>query len=73
MTALEKLFLLVNMLYTRRSVSVGTIMHDCSVSRRTVFRYIRTLSEANVPVYYDKDVRGYRSALLLGPFCAKRA
>lgn len=28
--------------------------------RRTVFRYLRALSEANIPVYYDREYAGYR-------------
>jgi hypothetical protein len=36
------------------------IMEMCEIPRRTAFRYLNDLSEANVPVYFDETIRAYR-------------
>jgi predicted DNA-binding transcriptional regulator YafY len=50
----------MNLLYHRRSVTIDKIKDFCRVSERTAYRYIRALSEANVPVFYDSKRSGYR-------------
>ena len=62
MTKLERLLLLVNLLYHRTCVSLKTISEVCDISQRTAFRYIQTISAANIPIYYDKYLKGYRLA-----------
>lgn len=37
-----------------------TIREVCNISYRTALRYIRSISQANIPVYYDRDLKGYR-------------
>ncbi|MBD3401540.1 hypothetical protein GF420_01490 [candidate division GN15 bacterium] len=60
MSKLDKLFLLINLLYSRRTVSLKTIQQVCQVPERTAYRYINTISEANIPVYYDRHSRTYQ-------------
>jgi predicted DNA-binding transcriptional regulator YafY len=51
---------LINLLNTRRSVTVKTIREVCSIPERTAYRYLNTISEANIPVYFDKSIQAYR-------------
>lgn len=51
---------LLSLFMNRRSISISEIRSICKVSKRTVYRYINALSEANFPIYYDKDAKGYR-------------
>lgn len=37
-----------------------TIVDTCGIPERTAYRYLKTLSEANIPVYFDKSVKAYR-------------
>ena len=60
MSALNHLISITNLLYHRKHVSIKTITELCSISERTAFRYIDAISEANIPVYYDKTSKGYR-------------
>jgi predicted DNA-binding transcriptional regulator YafY len=60
MAKLENILLLVNLLHHRRCVSLETMKKMCGVSNRTLFRYIQTISGANIPIYYDRDLGGYR-------------
>ncbi len=60
MSKLNKLIQILNLLYHRRSVTIERIKEFCGVSERTAYRYIRAISEANIPVYFDADELGYR-------------
>ena len=60
MSKLNKLIEILNLLYHRRSVTIERIKEFCGVSERTAYRYIRAISEANIPVYYDANEPGYR-------------
>ena len=60
MAKTDKLMLLLNLLYHRPFVSVGTIQKECEISKRTVFRYIDSLSAARFPIQFDTDVKAYR-------------
>jgi len=51
---------LLSLFLTRYSINVSEIKEVCKVSKRTVYRYINALSEANFPIYYDRKVKGYR-------------
>lgn len=35
-------------------------MNTCDIPERTAYRYLNTISEANIPVYYDSDQHAYR-------------
>ena len=60
MTKLSKMLLLINLLSHRRSVSLKNIQEVCDIPERTAYRYLRELSESNIPLYYDRFHRGYR-------------
>lgn len=53
------LITIINLLHSRKVVTGKVIGEMCNVAPRTVLRYIRDLSEANVPVYYDRENGGY--------------
>lgn len=59
MSLTQRLILLINLLYNRQNLSVDEISEELRVSKRTAYRYINRLSEANIPVYYDYGIRGY--------------
>lgn len=59
MSALNQLIIIVNLLYNRSSVSVKSIREVCGISERTVYRYIDKISQAGIPLYYDRNQRGY--------------
>ena len=56
----SNLITIINLLHSRTVVTWRQIAELCNVGQRTVQRYIRDLSEANVPVYFDSDAGGYR-------------
>ncbi|MEE9441243.1 MAG: HTH domain-containing protein [candidate division Zixibacteria bacterium] len=56
----ENILLVINLLINRQKVTSDRIMNLCSVSRRTVYRYIKVIHRANFPVYYDRRLKEYR-------------
>ncbi len=60
MSKLDKLLLILNLLYHRPHVSLESIQRECQISERTAYRYVRSLSSARFPVYFDEEVKGYR-------------
>jgi hypothetical protein len=60
MTKLEKIVHLINILHHRRYVTLEKIQEICDISQRTAFRYLNSISRANIPIYYDKTIHGYR-------------
>ncbi len=60
MSKLEKIVHLINILHNRRCVTLEKIQEICGISERTAFRYLNSISRANIPIYYDKTLRGYR-------------
>ena len=57
MTKSERLMFLINMLRTRRALSIPQMCASCEVSERTIYRDLCSLSRMNIPVYYDKEYR----------------
>jgi len=51
---------LINLLNTRRDVTVKTIKETCNIPERTAYRYLNTISEANIPIYFDRNAQAYR-------------
>jgi len=41
---------------------MDTIRKTCNIPERTAYRYLNTISEADVPVYYDRRTRSYTLA-----------
>ncbi len=60
MSKVDKIIRLIHLLTNRPSVTLDTIMAQCDIPERTAYRYLNTISEANIPVYYDKEVHAYR-------------
>ena len=59
MSKVERIVWLINLLHHRRSITVREIQRQTGVSRRTAFRDLNTISEANIPVRFDETLRGY--------------
>lgn len=59
MSKLDKIVLLINLLHHRRCITSETIRNICDISERSVYRYINSISKANIPVHYDKTIGGY--------------
>jgi len=57
LTKTERLMNLINMIKNREVVSVQDMSREFSISQRTVYRDLNTLSRMNIPVYYEN---GYR-------------
>ncbi len=62
MDKLSKILRLVILLQSRRQVSAATIRRVCRIHTRTMYRYINTISEAEIPVFYDRSTKSYRLA-----------
>ena len=56
----DRLITLMTLLHNRTYVTREQISRVCNVSERTVYRYINKLSMSNIPIYYDRNVGGYR-------------
>ncbi|MCX6827358.1 MAG: YafY family protein, partial [candidate division Zixibacteria bacterium] len=59
MAKYDRLLFILNLLRSRRNLNAEMIAGECEVTERTIYRDIITLSESNIPIYYDK---GYKFA-----------
>lgn len=59
MNKYDRLFHILNLLRTRRNLNAQKLAEECGVTERSIYRDIISLSEANVPIYYDN---GYKLA-----------
>lgn len=59
MTKYDRLLFILNLLRTRKNMNAALIARECGVTERTIYRDIIAISEANIPIYYD---RGYKYA-----------
>ena len=55
----DRLLYILNLLRSRRNLNAALIAAECGVTERSIYRDILALSEANIPIYYD---RGYKLA-----------
>ena len=60
MSKLRRALSLINLLQHRSVVTIEMIGEVCGIPRRSAFRFLNELSEANIPLYYDSKCRGYR-------------
>lgn len=60
MNKLKRALSLINLLQHRSVVTIKMIGEACGIPRRSAFRFLNELSEANIPLYYDAGSRGYR-------------
>ncbi len=59
MAKYDRLLFILNLLRTRKNFNAERLAEECGVTERTIYRDIIALSEANIPIYYDK---GYKYA-----------
>lgn len=60
MSKLRRALSLINLLQQRTVVTIKMIGEACGIPRRSAFRLLNDLSEANIPLYYDSKRKGYR-------------
>ncbi len=59
MAKYDRLLFILNLLRSRRNLNAVQIAGECEVTERTIYRDIISLSEAHIPIFYDK---GYKFA-----------
>lgn len=59
MPKIDKLLILLELLYNRTAVPMSDIVKECRITERTGYRYIGTLQDANFAIEYDADLGGY--------------
>lgn len=59
MSKQDRLLHILNLLRSRKNLNARHLADECGVTERSIYRDIVSLSEANVPIYYD---RGYKLA-----------
>ncbi len=59
MTKYDRLLYIINLLRSRRTLNAVRLAEECGVTERSIYRDIISLSEANIPIYYDN---GYKLA-----------
>jgi predicted DNA-binding transcriptional regulator YafY len=59
MTKYDRLLFILNLLRTHRNLNAAKLAVECGVTERSIYRDVLSLSEANIPIYYD---RGYKLA-----------
>ncbi len=55
----DRLLYILNLLRSRRTLNAARLAEECGVTERSIYRDIISLSEANIPIYYDN---GYKLA-----------
>jgi predicted DNA-binding transcriptional regulator YafY len=55
----DRLLYILNLLRSRRNLNAAALAEECGVTERSIYRDILALSQANIPIYYD---RGYKLA-----------
>ncbi len=56
---IEKVVRLINLLSHRRYTSMEKIKSICGIPERTAYRYLQSISSANIPVTFDREHQGY--------------
>ena len=59
MAKYDRLLYILNLLRSRRTLNAARLAEECQVTERSIYRDLISLSEANVPIYYDN---GYKLA-----------
>lgn len=59
MAKYDRLLYILNLLRSRRNLNAAMLAAECGVTERTIYRDVISISEANVPIYYD---HGYKYA-----------
>jgi proteasome accessory factor B len=64
-TRISRLLKVLTLIHSRAPATVDNIAEACGVAKRTVFRDLRELEGAGVPIHFDKEAGRYR---ILGGF-----
>lgn len=59
MAKYDRLLFILNLLRSRKNLTAAHLARECGVTERSIYRDLIALSEANVPIYFD---RGYKLA-----------
>ncbi len=59
MSKQDRLLFILNLLRSRKNLNAAQLAAECGVTERSIYRDMLSLSEANVPIYYDN---GYKVA-----------
>lgn len=57
---IQKIITMYNIILNRKSFTLKTITDLCDIPKRTVYRYLNQFSEANIPIYFDYNIKAYR-------------
>ncbi|SDF84002.1 Predicted DNA-binding transcriptional regulator YafY, contains an HTH and WYL domains [Sporolituus thermophilus DSM 23256] len=57
---LLRLLKIISLIEHRQGATIETLVGECGVCQRTIYRDIRALAESGLPVYYDSATRRYR-------------
>lgn len=58
--SLQKIVLLINLFHNRNFVTTHDAKTICGINERSFYRYINALSEIDIPIVYDRELKGYR-------------
>ncbi len=61
-SVIDNVLRIINLLQFRSFVKLDDIVDACGIHPRTAYRYLNSLSEANLAIEYDRKVGGYRLA-----------
>ena len=59
MNKYDRMLFILNLLRTRKNMNADKLAEECGVTERSIYRDIISLSEMNIPIYYDN---GYKLA-----------
>lgn len=59
MNKYDRMLHILNLLRTRKNLNADRIAEECNCTERTIYRDLLSLSEMNIPIYYDN---GYKLA-----------
>lgn len=57
---LTRVLRLLELLRSRKTVDMATLERESGVSQRSVFRYLKAMQDAGIPIDYDRHTRSYR-------------
>jgi predicted DNA-binding transcriptional regulator YafY len=64
MNKANRLLFILNLIRSRTNLRARDLARECGVSERTIYRDIKSVSSANIPVYYDNGYKFLTDAFL---------
>lgn len=55
----DRLLLILNLLRSRKNMNAKMLAEECRITEQTIYRDLISLTEIEIPIYYDK---GYKLA-----------